>query len=112
MPCNKSLDVVLLLDGSGSLGKKGWNAEIKMAEIFVDAFGEGVPQGSPSPANMAVILFSGPRTWSGVYSSLSVRARRACTGVILQPLRSECEHVETRRHIERQTATATQVQLH
>lgn len=70
MPCNKSLDVVLLLDGSGSLGKKGWNAEIKMAEQFVDAFGKGVAQGSPSPANMAVILFSGPRTWGGVYKCI------------------------------------------
>jgi hypothetical protein len=66
MPCNNSIDVVLLLDGSGSLGKKGWKAEIKMAEMFVDSFGMGVPQGAPSPANMAVILFSGPRTWSGV----------------------------------------------
>merc|ERR1719440_2002184 len=66
MPCNNSIDVVLLLDGSGSLGKTGWKAEIKMAEMFVDAFGKGVPQGQQSPANMAVILFSGPRTWSGV----------------------------------------------
>merc|ERR1719502_1971115 len=66
LPCNNTLDIVLLLDGSGSLGKKGWNAEIKMAEMFVDGFGKGVPSGSPSPANMAVILFSGPRTWGGV----------------------------------------------
>merc|ERR1719271_729923 len=67
MPCNNSIDVVLLLDGSGSLGKTGWKAEIKMAEMFVDAFAGGVPQGSPSPANVAVILFSGPRTWGGVW---------------------------------------------
>merc|ERR1719263_2051481 len=67
MPCNNSIDVVLLIDGSGSLGKTGLKAEIKMAEMFVDAFGKGVPQGSPSPAKVAVILFSGPRTWSGVY---------------------------------------------
>jgi hypothetical protein len=58
--CNKSADVVLLLDGSGSLGKKGWKAEIKAAKLFVDAFaGSG-------KANMAVILYSGPRTWGGV----------------------------------------------
>jgi len=62
--CNNSIDVVLLIDGSGSLGKKGWDAEVKMAEMFVDAFNTG---GSESRANMAVILYSGPRTWSGVY---------------------------------------------
>jgi hypothetical protein len=66
MPCNNSLDVIVLLDGSGSLGKKGWKAEVKMAGMFVEAFGQGVPAGSPSPANVAVILYSGPRTWSGV----------------------------------------------
>merc|ERR1719487_413602 len=60
--CNNSIDVVLLIDGSGSLGRRGWNAEIKMAESFVDAFNTG---GTESHANMAVILFSGPRTRSG-----------------------------------------------
>jgi len=60
LACNKSTDVVLLLDGSGSLGKKGWEAEIKAAKLFVGAFaGSG-------KANMAVILYSGPRTWGGV----------------------------------------------
>merc|ERR1719487_2774640 len=60
LACNKSLDVVLLLDGSGSLGKQGWDAEIKAARFFVDAFSRS------KKGNMAVILYSGPRTWSGV----------------------------------------------
>jgi len=60
LSCNKSLDVVLLIDGSGSLGKKGWAAEIKAAQYFVDAFA------SSGKANLAVILYSGPKTWSGV----------------------------------------------
>jgi len=60
LPCNKTADVVLLLDGSGSLGKKGWAAEIKAANLFVGAFEQS------GKANMAVILYSGPRTWSGV----------------------------------------------
>jgi len=63
--CNEPLDVVLLLDGSGSLGKKGWNAEIKAATRFVDSFADSGPPGE-SQANMAVILYSGPPTWSGV----------------------------------------------
>merc|ERR1719316_241274 len=60
MPCYNPIDVVLLIDGSGSLGKKGWKAEKKMAGMFVDSFKGG-------STNLAVILFSGPRTWGGVY---------------------------------------------
>jgi len=61
MTCNASVDVVFLIDGSGSLGRTGWKAEIKAAEMFVDAF-----SGTGAQANMAVILYSGPRTWGGV----------------------------------------------
>merc|ERR1719426_214399 len=60
LPCNRSLDVILLIDGSGSLGKEGWAQEIKAAQLFVDAFTDS------GKANMAVIVFSGPKTWSGV----------------------------------------------
>jgi len=59
--CNKTLDIALLIDGSGSLGPNGWKAEIKAAKMFVDAF-----SGAGGDTNMAVILYSGPRTWSGV----------------------------------------------
>jgi len=82
MACAKSLDVVLLIDGSGSLGKKGWKAEIKAAKHFVDAFAGSGPPGK-SKANMAVILYSGPRTWGGVYkctgkNSKSVDMEKTC----------------------------------
>merc|ERR1719263_414562 len=60
MRCNNELDVVLLLDGSGSLGQTGWDAEIKASKTFVSAFA------ASTQANMAVILYSGPRTWAGV----------------------------------------------
>jgi len=62
LTCNKKRDVVLLIDGSGSLGRKGWKAEIKAAQLFVDAFREN--------AEIAVILYSGPSTWSGVSNCL------------------------------------------
>jgi hypothetical protein len=62
LACNRSLDVILLLDGSGSLGKKGWDAEMVAAKTFVSAF-----KAADGKVQMAVILFSGPRTWSGVY---------------------------------------------
>jgi Mg-chelatase subunit ChlD len=62
LKCNSTLDVILLIDGSGSLGKAGWSAEIKAAVAFVDAFKDA----SEGKVELAVILFSGPRTWSGV----------------------------------------------
>jgi hypothetical protein len=60
LSCNRSLDVVLLVDGSGSLGKKGWAAEMKAVQMFLDAFSMS------GKANIALIVYSGPRTWSGV----------------------------------------------
>jgi len=71
LACNKTLDVVLLIDGSGSLGKKGWAAEMKAAVMFVDAF-----SGSGAHANLAVILYSGPRTWSGVSKCTSKSSKK------------------------------------
>jgi hypothetical protein len=59
--CNRTLDVILLIDGSGSLGKEGWDAEMIAAKSFVAAF-----KAADGKVKMAVILFSGPRTWSGV----------------------------------------------
>jgi hypothetical protein len=60
--CNRTLDVILLIDGSGSLGQDGWDAEIIAAKTFVGAF-----KAAQGKVKVAVILFSGPRTWSGVY---------------------------------------------
>jgi len=71
LACNRTLDIVLLIDGSGSLGKKGWTAEIKAARMFVDAF-----SGSGGHANIATILYSGPRTWGGVWKCTSKSAHK------------------------------------
>lgn len=60
--CDQKLDIVFLLDGSGSLGAAGWKAELKAADTFVDAF-----SGTGAQAEMAVVLYSGPRTWGGVF---------------------------------------------
>jgi len=58
LKCSYKLDVVLLLDGSGSLGENGWKAEIQAAQTFITAFDD--------KTQIAVVLYSGPRTWSGV----------------------------------------------
>merc|ERR1719401_2363203 len=71
MQCTRTLDVVLLIDGSGSLGSAGWKAEIKAANMFVDAF-----SGSGDNAKMSVILYSGPRTWSGVYKCVGKNKKK------------------------------------
>jgi len=71
MMCDQMLDVVLLIDGSGSLGAGGWKAEITAAKTFVDAF---AGQAGKAKAQLSVILYSGPRTWSGVGKCLGKNA--------------------------------------
>ena len=71
LSCNRTLDVLFLIDGSGSLGQKGWDAEIKAAEMFVDAF-----SGTGAQTKMSVILYSGPRTWCGVRRCTSKSSKK------------------------------------
>jgi len=71
LTCDRKLDIVLLLDGSGSMGAKGWAAEIKASHKFIDAFA-----GSGGDANIAVILYSGPRTWGGVYKCFARNVKK------------------------------------
>merc|ERR1719409_2412811 len=78
LTCNKTLDVVLLLDGSATMGKKGFSSELTAAKLLIDAFSAPGAKG-----NFAVILFSGPRTWSGVSkctgkSTKKVDAEKVC----------------------------------
>jgi len=61
MKCDQKLDVVLLIDGSGSLGEAGWNAELQAATTFVNSFA------GAGKAQMGVILYSGPTTYRKVY---------------------------------------------
>jgi len=63
MKCNKSLDIVLVMDGTPKSGKAGWAAESTAANLFIDGFtGDGIT----AQPNFAVIHYTGPRTWSGV----------------------------------------------
>jgi len=57
--CNSTLDVVLMLDGSGSLGETGWEATKAFSKMLVTAL-------APGNVEFALMTFSGPRTWSGV----------------------------------------------
>jgi hypothetical protein len=68
LACSAELDVIMLLDSSGSLGKWGWKAEVMAANNFLLSFdGDGATK---PKTQLSVISYSGPRTW---------RAVRKCT---------------------------------
>jgi len=74
--CDSKVDVVIMLDGSGSLGTAGWEATQKMGQKLAKAFNvEGV---SPN-ARVAVQLFSGPKTWSKYRQCLGQPYQRGWT---------------------------------
>jgi len=78
LKCLAKLDVVLLLDGSASVGEKGWEATKEAAKQLVQAFDT-----SADRAQIAVLVFSGPRDW---------RKYRQCTGATTSKvdLASDC----------------------
>lgn len=61
LQCQEKLDVVLLLDGSGSMGTTGWAAQKKAANLFIDGFA-----GTGAQARVAIILYSGPGRYKDV----------------------------------------------
>jgi hypothetical protein len=61
--CNKTMDVVLMIDECPKSGKEGFKHEIEAAKLLVDSFkGDGIT----AAPNFAIIKYCGPRTWSGV----------------------------------------------
>jgi len=70
---HKPIDVILLLDGSGSMGTKGWAAQMALSKKFVDAFNN--PTGAD--AQIATILYSGPRNWRGWKKCFAKRTPKA-----------------------------------
>jgi len=63
LKCNTSMDIVMVIDGTPTGGKKAFVQEIKAANQFVDAFtGSGIT----AKPGFALIHYTGPRTWTGV----------------------------------------------
>lgn len=58
--CDAKIDVVLVLDGSDSVGSAGWDKVKLMAKSFVTAF-----NGGEEKAMVAVLTFSGPKSLQG-----------------------------------------------
>jgi len=61
--CNRTMDVILMIDECPKSGKEGFQKQIETANRLVDAF---VGPGVLSVPNFAIIKYCGPRTWSGV----------------------------------------------
>jgi hypothetical protein len=56
LKCKGAVDLVLLLDGSASVGSAGWTATKAFAKKITESFDGGDVQ-------VSLILFSGPKTW-------------------------------------------------
>lgn len=93
MTCDKKLDVVLVLDGSGSMGQKGWDAELEAASKFVDAFDV-----TDTKAKFAVIVYSGPWWYSKV---------RSCFKASSSSQASIADACMVKTHVEIDSATAS-----
>merc|ERR1719291_1496186 len=55
MTCEAKLDVVIVLDASGSMGSAGWTAEKKAAKNVAAAMSSGIKVGA--------LAFSSPYSW-------------------------------------------------
>jgi len=56
--CQSKVDLIVLLDGSGSLGEYGWAKSQSMALKLVENL-----QGGSDAVKVSLQLFSGPKTW-------------------------------------------------
>jgi len=58
--CMTKLDVVLLMDGSGSVSEEGWVATIEVGKMLAESF-----LVAQTGTQVAVLLYSGPSSWAG-----------------------------------------------
>jgi hypothetical protein len=93
LKCNKTLDVVLVIDGTPKSGEAGFASEIAAANLLLEAFqGPGI---NATP-NFAIVHYTGPRTWSGVSkctgkSTGSVDMTKDCHVTIAQHFTTDME---------------------
>eukprot|EP01062_Namystynia_karyoxenos_P058228 TRINITY_DN496_c1_g1_i2.p2 TRINITY_DN496_c1_g1~~TRINITY_DN496_c1_g1_i2.p2 ORF type:complete len:522 (+),score=173.48 TRINITY_DN496_c1_g1_i2:93-1568(+) len=56
--CTKSLDILFVLDGSGSIDLKSWSIDLDVARSIAQAFPFGAGNGSTPQTEMGIIQFS------------------------------------------------------
>jgi len=66
MVCKSTVDIVLVLDSSGSTGSSGWEKTKTFAKAFTTAL-----EGDGTDAMISIVSFSGPGSWKKI---------TACTG--------------------------------
>jgi len=59
--CESKVDVLVLLDSSGSLGETGWTQSYKLGSALIRALADGVTK--DSDVRIGLQIFSGPKTW-------------------------------------------------
>lgn len=59
LECRSKVDMIVLLDGSGSLGRFGWHQSKAMAVKLVNSL-----EGEGDMVKVSLQVFSGPRTWA------------------------------------------------
>merc|ERR1719215_954191 len=62
LQCGSKVDLMVLMDGSGSLGDRGWSASQKFVTNLISHL-----EGGDDEVHVALQLFSGPRTWNSYY---------------------------------------------
>merc|ERR1719215_2117036 len=62
LQCGSKVDLMVLMDGSGSLGDRGWSASQKFVTNLISHL-----EGGDDEVHVALQLFSGPRTWDSYY---------------------------------------------
>lgn len=81
LKCNSKLDVVLLIDGSGSVGTAGFDLQKTFAEKLVNSFNVG-----QELAQLATILYSGPKTWADLKECIKTGAEAKCNLYVVSAL--------------------------
>jgi hypothetical protein len=98
MKCNKSMDIVLVLDGTPKSEKEGFESEMTAAKQLVDAWtGEGIT----AKPNFALIHYTGPRTWAGVskctgMSTKKVNMEEVCKIKLVQHFTDDLKKIKSK----------------
>lgn len=62
--CKSKVDLILAIDGSGSLGQDGWNSAKAAAQMIIEAMDADM-------AEIGLLLYSGPTSWGNIKKCVS-----------------------------------------
>jgi len=85
LKCTGFLDLIILLDGSGSLRWYGWKQSKKMAKQLV-----GAMRGGEHNVQVALLLFSGPKSWKALDSCTGFKGGDCTTAEDIASCDEEC----------------------